>query len=175
MASMLAIGWYLLLGDLALHSTVENPLAKFLGLYYPTTDVALLSCVVIMLLRGQGLLYQATARRVALIVVGIGLCFFVVSDFTFNVLQNAGIYVEGTWVDLGWPLGLITIGLAAYLRRFISLTPADRIEQRWRRRAERLTFGPEQLLPYLLLVVLFGVLLLNIFSPDAGQRDQDLI
>ncbi len=146
MASMLAIGWYLLLGDLALHSTVENPLAKFLGLYYPTTDVALLSCVVIMLLRGQGRLYQATARRVALIVVGIGLCFFVISDFTFNVLQNAGIYVEGTWVDLGWPLGLITIGLAAYLRRFIPLTPA-------------------------VLVVLFGVLLLNIFSPDAGQRD----
>ena len=171
MASMLAIGWYLLLGDLALHSTVENPLAKFLGLYYPTTDVALLSCVVIMLLRGQGRLYQATARRVALIVVGIGLCFFVISDFAFYVLQNEGIYVEGTWVDLGWPLGLITIGLAAYLRRFIPLTPADRIEQRWRRRAERLTFGPEQLLPYLLLVVLFGVLLLNIFSPDAGQRD----
>ena len=171
MASMLAIGWYLLLGDLALHSTVENPLAKFLGLYYPTTDVALLSCVVIMLLRGQGRLYQATARRAALIVVGIGLCFFVISDFTFNVLQNAGIYVEGTWVDLGWPLGLITIGLAAYLRRFIPLTPADRIKQRWRRRAERFTFGPEQLLPYFLLVVLFGVLLLNIFSPDAGQRE----
>ncbi|HYU74767.1 MAG TPA: hypothetical protein VEL31_19020, partial [Ktedonobacteraceae bacterium] len=171
MASMLAIGWYLLLGDLALHSTVENPLAKFLGLYYPTTDVALLSCVVIMLLRGQGRLYQATARRVALIVVGIGLCFFAISDFTFNVLQNAGIYVEGTWVDLGWPLGLITIGLAAYLRRFLPLTPADRIEQHWRRRAERLTFGPEQLLPYLLLVILFGVLVLNIFSPDAGQRD----
>src|SRR5713226_8852141 len=168
MASMLAIGWYLLLGDLALHSTVENPLAKFLGLYYPTTDVALLSCVVIMLLRGQGRLYQATARRGALIVVGIGLCFFAISDFTFNLLQNAGIYVEGTWVDLGWPLGLITIGLAAYLRRFLPLTAADRIEQRWRRRAERHTFGPEQLLPYLFLVVLFGVLLLNIFSPDAG-------
>jgi uncharacterized protein YhhL (DUF1145 family) len=103
--------------------------------------------------------------------VGIGLCFFAISDFTFNVLQNVGIYVEGTWVDLGWPLGLITIGLAAYLRRFLPLTPADRIEQRWRRRAERHTFGPEQLLPYLFLVVLFGVLLLNIFSPDAGQRD----
>ena len=65
MTSMFAIGWYVLLGDLALHSTVEDPLAKFLGLYYPTTDVALLSCVVIILLRGQGRLYQATARRVA--------------------------------------------------------------------------------------------------------------
>src|SRR5579859_2217132 len=69
MGAILAIGWYLLLGDLALHSTVENPLAKFLGLYYPTTDVALLSCVAILLLRGQGRLYQATARRISLIVV----------------------------------------------------------------------------------------------------------
>ena len=171
MAAMLAIGWYLLLGDLALHSTVENPLAKFLGLYYPTADVALLSCVVILLLRGQGRLYQASARRVSLIVVATGLCFFAISDFTFNLLQNAGIYVEGTWVDLGWPLGLVTIGLGAYLRRFLPLTPADRIEQRWGRRAERLTFGPGQLLPYLLLVILFGLLVLNIFSPDAGQRD----
>lgn len=171
MTSMLAIGWYLLLGDLALHSTVEDPLAKFLGLYYPTTDVALLSCVVIILLRGQGGLYQATARRVALIVVGIGLAFFATSDFTFNLLQNVGIYVEGTWVDLGWPLGLTTIGLAAYLRRFLPLTPADRLEQGRRRRTERLTFGLEQLLPYLLLIVLFAVLLFNIFSPDPGQRD----
>ena len=171
MVAMLAIGWYLLLGDLALHSTVENPLAKFLGLYYPTADVALLSCVVILLLRGQERFYQARARRVGLIVVAVGLCFFTISDFTFNLLQNAGIYVEGTWVDLGWPLGLVTIGLGAYLRRFLPLTPADRIKQSWGRRAEHFTFGPGQLLPYLLLVILFGVLLLNIFSADAGQRD----
>jgi len=25
-------------------------------------------------------------------------------------------HVEATWVDLGWPLGMMTIGLAAYLR-----------------------------------------------------------
>src|SRR6266699_649749 len=118
MGAMLAIGWYLLLGDLALHSTVEDPLAKFLGLYYPTADVALLSVVAILLVRGQGRLYQATARRVSLIVVGLGLCFFATSDFAFNLLQNAGTYVEGTWVDIGWPLGLITMGLAVYLRRF---------------------------------------------------------
>jgi hypothetical protein len=171
MGALLAIGWYLLLGDLALHSTVENPLAKFLGLYYPTTDVALLSCVAILLLRRQGRLYQATARRISLIVVGIGLCFFATSDFAFNLLQNAGTYVEGTWVDLGWPLGLITIGLAVYLRRFLPLTSEDQIEKRLRRRAERFTFGPEQFVPYILLGVLFVVLVLNIISTDPGQRD----
>lgn len=171
MGALLAIGWYLLLGDLALHSTVENPLAKFLGLYYPTTDVALLSSVVILLIRGQGRLYQANARRLSLIVVGIGLFFFATSDFIFNLQQNAGTYVEGTWVDLGWPLGLATIGLAVYLRRFLPLTSADQIEQRLRRRAERVTFGPGQLLPYILLSILFVLLMLNIVSKDAGQRD----
>lgn len=171
MGALLAIGWYLLLGDLALHSTVENPLAKFLGLYYPTTDVALLSSVVILLIRGQGRLYQANARRLSLLVVGIGLCFFATSDFIFNLQQNAGTYVEGTWVDLGWPLGLATIGLAVYLRRFLPLTSADQIERRLRRRAERVTFGPGQLLPYILLSILFVLLMLNIVSNNAGQRD----
>jgi uncharacterized membrane protein len=171
MGALLAIGWYLLLGDLALHSTVEDPLAKFLGLYYPTTDVALLSSVVLLLIRGQGRLYQAKARRVSLIVVGIGLSFFAISDFFFNILQNAGTYHDGTWVDLGWPLGLITIGLAIYLRRFLALTPEDQVEQRLRRRAERVTFGPAQLLPYILLSILFVLLMLNVISNDPGQRD----
>ena len=171
MGALLAIGWYLLLGNLALHSPVEDPLAKFLGLYYPTTDVALLSSVVLLLVRGQGRLYQAQARRISLIVVGIGLCFFAASDFFFNILNNAGTYVEGTWVDLGWPLGLTTIGLAIYLRRFLPLTSADQIEQQLRRRSERLTFGPAQLLPYILLSILFVMLMLNVLSNDPGQRD----
>jgi len=171
MGALLAIGWYLLLGNLALHSPVEDPLAKLLGLYYPTTDVALLSSVVLLLIRGQGRLYQAQARRISLIVVGIGLCFFAASDFFFNILNNAGTYVEGTWVDLGWPLGLITIGLAIYLRRFLPLTSIDQIEQRLRRRAASMTFGPGQLLPYILLSILFVMLMLNVLSNDPGQRD----
>lgn len=171
MGALLAIGWYLLLGRLALASPVETPLAKFLGLYYPTTDVALLSCVVILLLRGRGRPYQATARRVSLLVVGAGLCFFATSDFAFNLLQNAGTYVEGTWVDLGWPLGLTTIGLAAYLRRFLPLTVEEQIEQRLLKQTQNITFRPEQLLPYLLLTILFVMLALNVFSPNARQRD----
>ncbi len=170
MGSMLAIAWYLLLGSLALNSTVEDPLAKFLGLYYPTSDIPLLTCVVLLLLRGRGRLYQATARRISLLLVGLGLCFFVTSDFIFNVQQNAGAYVDGTWVDLGWPLGMLTIGLAAYLRRILPATSPDLLEQRIRRRAERVTFGPEQLVPYLLVALLFVVLVINVLSSDDGQR-----
>jgi hypothetical protein len=167
MGSMLAIGWYLLLGSLVLAS-MQNVLAKSLGLYYPTSDIALLSCVILLFFRGQGSLYQATARRISLIVAGIGLCFFACSDFVFNVHQNAGIYVDGTWRDLGWPLGMLSIGAAAHLRRFLPVTPGDMIERRLRRYAIN-SVGLAQLIVYSVLGVLCTVLLLNVFASSASQ------
>lgn len=168
MGSILAIAWYLLLGSLA-QAPGEANLAKFLGLYYPISDTALLSCVLFLLLRGQGRAYQATARRISLLVIGLGLCFFVFSDFLFNVQQNAGTYVEATWIDLGWPFGLMIIGVAACLRRFLPVTPKDVIEQRMKDQAEDYGFGLPQFAPYMLLTFLFFVLTLNVLSTDAGQ------
>src|SRR6266516_1976812 len=168
MGSLLAIAWYFLLGPLALASA-QDPLSKFLGLYYPTSDIPLLTCVVLLLLRSRERVYQATARRMSLLFVGLGLCFFVTSDFIYNMLQNAGTYVAGTLISAGWPCGIITIGLAAYLRRFLPATSATLIEQRVRRRTEHVIFGPEQLIPYLLLGILFVVLALNTLSSDKGQ------
>ena len=168
MGSILAIAWYLLLGSLA-QAPGEANVAKLLGLYYPISDTALLSCVMFLLLRGQGRAYQATARRVSLLVIGLGLCFFVFSDFLFNVQQNAGTYVEATWIDLGWPFGMITIGVAAFLRRYLPVTPKEVIEQRVRDQAEQVSFGLPQYLPYLLLTFLFFVLSLNVLSSDSNQ------
>src|SRR5579875_349607 len=168
MGSILTIAWYLLLGSLA-QAPGEANLAKFLGLYYPITDTALLSCVVFLLMRGQGRTYQATARRAGLLVVGLGLCFFVTSDFIFNIQNNAGTYVEATWIDMGWPLGLMTIGIAAFLRRYLPATPAYVIEERVERNQFRNLFGPTQLIPYLLLGVLLLTLGLNVLSGNPGQ------
>ena len=168
MGSILAVAWYLLLGSLA-QAPGEANFAKFLGLYYPISDTALLSCVVFLLLRGQGRIYQATARRTSLLVVGLGLCFFVTSDFIFNIQQNAGMYVEATWIDLGWPLGMMIIGIAACLRRFLPATPAAVIEERMQYSAERNSFGPINFIPYVLLAFLFLALTANVFSTDASQ------
>lgn len=168
MGSILAIAWYLLLGSLA-QAPGEANLAKFLGLYYPIADTALLSCVIFLLIRGQGRTYQATARRSALLVVGLGLCFFVTSDFIFNIQNNAGTYVEATWIDMGWPLGMITIGVAALLRRYLPATPSYVIEERVERNTLRNLFSPTQLIPYVLLGLLLLALALNALSTDPGQ------
>src|SRR5581483_2852235 len=168
MGSILAIAWYLLLGSLA-QAPGEANLAKFLGLYYPISDTALLSCVVFLLIRGQGRTYQATARRTSLLLVGLGLCFFVTSDFLFNIQNNAGTYVEATWVDMGWPLGMMTIGVAAFMRRYLPATPSYVIEERVERNQLRNLFGPTQFIPYILLGLLLLTLALNVLSTDAGQ------
>jgi hypothetical protein len=170
MGSLLSIAWYLLLGSLA-QAPGEANLAKFLGLYYPTSDIALLSCIVFLLLRGQqGSAYQATARRVSLLVVGLGVCFFVGSDFVFNIQQNAGTYIEATWRDLGWPLGMMTMGVAAYLRRFLPATPSEVIERRLSLRLEYTASNPFQFVPYILLGLLLFALSLNVLSSDISQQ-----
>ena len=169
MGSLLAVAWFLLLGSLA-QAPGETHLAKFLGLYYPTTDMALLSCIVFLLLRGQERIYQAPARRISLLVLGLGLCVFATSDFLFNVQQNMGTYVDGTWVDLGWPLGMMTVGVAAYLRRFLPGTAGSVIEEHVERHAKRFRFGPVQALPYLLLIPLFLVLAFNVLSAERSQQ-----
>jgi hypothetical protein len=169
MGSIFALAWYLLLGSLA-QAAGEANLAKFLGLYYPIADIALLSCIIFLLLRGQGRIYQSTARRMGLLVLGLGLCFFVGSDFLFNVQQNAGTYVEATWLDLGWPLGLMTIGIASCVRRFLPATSEDIIQQRQELLEEKTNLTPMQFVPYALLGLLFVALTLDVLAPDGGQR-----
>jgi exonuclease VII small subunit len=169
MGSLLALSWYFLLGSLA-QAPGEANLGKFLGLYYPTADTALISCIIFLLLRGRGRVYQSTARRVSLLLIGLGLCFFVTSDFLFNVQNNAGTYIEATWVDLGWPLGMLTIGLAAYTRRFLPATPEHIIQERMEQGLKEQYFGPSQLVPYVLLVLLFLALSLNVLTNTPSQQ-----
>ena len=169
MGSIFAISWYLLLGSLA-QTPGEANLAKFLGLYYPIADTALLSCIIFLLLRGQGRVYQTDARRISLLILGLGLCFFITSDFIFNVQQNAGTYVEATWIDLGWPLGMMTIGVAALVRRFTPATPEEVVRRRMEMQEEQPTFAAPQFVPYGLLGLLFMALTLDILAPDNGQR-----
>lgn len=169
MGALLSIAWFLLLGSLA-QSTDQTLLAQALGLYYPTTDVALLSCIIFILLRGPDRLYQAPARRTGLLVVGLGLAIFAVSDFVFNLRQNMGTFVEGTWADLGWPLGMMTVGVAAYLRRFLPGGVEEELPESREQEAPRTRFGPVQALPYFLLALLFCVLVFNILSASPEQQ-----
>jgi hypothetical protein len=166
MGALLSIAWFLLLGPLA-QTPDQSAIAKFVGLYYPTSDVALLSCTIFLLLRGTDQ-FSTQAHRISLLLLVLGLSLFAVSDFLFNVLQNVGTYVEGSWSDLGWPLGLMAIGVATYLRRFL---PRSSIEEKEKPRIRRLNTRLAQALPYFLLCMLFLVLAINVLSTDQTQQN----
>lgn len=169
MGSILAIAWFLLLGTLA-QNPGEPGLATFLGLYYPISDTALLSCVFFLLLRGQDQSTQSWGRRISLFCIGLGLCFFVSSDFIFNIQQNAGTYVEATWIDLGWPLGMMTIGIAACLRSSIGADIPIRMPAQMEEFAKRPDWSPFIFLPYVMVGWLFAVLTYNVLSTDKNQE-----
>jgi len=169
MGALLSIAWFLLLGPFA-QTPAESVFAKVLGFYYPTMDVALLSCAIFLMLRGSDRIYQARARRIGLLVAVLGLAIFATSDFIFNLQELLGTYTDGTWIDLGWPLGIMTLGIAAYLRRFLPATPDEVLDDQLKRRTNQYGFEPVQALPYLLLVTLFCVLIFNVLSADPMQR-----
>jgi hypothetical protein len=166
--ALLSIAWFLLLGSLA-QTPNESILAKTLGLYYPTTDALLLSCTVFLVLRGSN---QSAARRLSLFIAGIGLLILTASDFSFNVQSSLQTYMEGTWADLGWPLGFMTIGLAAYVRCFWPITT---VQQQPQTSSKHQGFGFAQAVPYFLLAVLFLLLVFNILSKDATQESIRLV
>lgn len=167
MGALLSIAWFLLLGSLA-EAADETALAKFLGLYYPIADIALLTCIVFLLLGGPNEFSQARARRIGLLVLGTGLAIFALSDFIFNFQQDLGTFVEESLNNLGWPLGMMTMGAAAYLRRFLPHTSDERATTSEANTTDQ-RFGLIQLLPYALLALLFLVLVLNVLSSDPAQ------
>jgi len=163
-----SIAWYHVLGNLA-QTTTGMSLAKILVLYYPASDTLLLSFSLFLLLHAQEDTYRSLIGRMSQLVVGLGLSCFVVSDFLFHLQQPVGMSVASPWIDLGRFLGLITIGLAAYVGRF----PLARRERHQRRPEEDLRkhlLSPLQFIPYGLLVWLFVVVIRNILATESLQQ-----
>jgi hypothetical protein len=166
--SLWSIAWYHVLGNLA-QPMAGMSLAKILVLYYPASDIILLSYILFLLLHEQEDTYRSLRGRMSKLVVGLGLSCFVVSDFLFHIQQPVGMSVESPWIDLGRFLGLLTIGIAAYVGR----VPLARRERHQRRPEEDLRnhlLSPHQFLPYGLLVWLFVVVIRNILATDSLQQ-----
>src|SRR5258708_23166088 len=111
-----SIAWYHVVGNLA-QTMSGMSVTKILVLYYPAGDTILLSSSLFLLLHEQEDTSRSLRGRMSQLVVGVGLSLFVVSDFLFHSQQHVGIYVESPWIDLGRFLGLLTIGIAAYVAR----------------------------------------------------------
>ena len=98
----------------AIADTETAGLAKVLGLLYPIADLwlllfpALALAILLSRLSGGRLSWPWWA-----VVVGcVALCF---ADTMFLVMTNAGTYYSGSWIDLGWWLGVTALAVGASL------------------------------------------------------------
>jgi hypothetical protein len=65
---------------------------------------------------------------------------------------------------------MLTIGVAAFLRRFMDATPENVVQQRMELLDEKTNLTPMQFVPYTLLGLLFVALTLDVLAPDTGQN-----
>jgi hypothetical protein len=164
--SLFALAWYIIVGLLVQRDT--NDLVKIFSLFYPTIDVLLLSFVAFLLMRGRSQIYQAIARWVSLWLLCLGLCCIAIADFNFNIQQ--GLAVSSLdFLDIGWPIGMLTIALGAYLRCAIPASSPLLVEQCIRTTCKRKFSGLVRSFPYILLAVHFIVLSANVLSDSSLQ------
>ena len=78
------------------------------NLAYPLGDMILLGTVIGVMAAGRGRMDRSW------LYFGAGIAVFAVTDSIYLVQVAEGTYVTGTLIDVGWPLGTLLVGLAAW-------------------------------------------------------------
>ncbi|MGH3148719.1 MAG: ATP-binding protein, partial [Rubrobacter sp.] len=116
MTAAVTFSWYFVLGPVVQQGS-QTVTARVLAAVYPLADLVLIACLLVLALRpGE------RALRPVVGLLAAGLLFVVVTDGVYGYERINGIYVTGTILDVGWPVGYALIALGVYLLR---LTPAE--------------------------------------------------
>ena len=104
--ALLFISWDLVLGPVYANSPTDL-LAKSVGLAYPASDIAMVTIILLTIMRLR------VGRRVPLALLGGGLLLTALADSAFAYLTTVQGFGSSNIIDIGWTLGYALIGLAA--------------------------------------------------------------
>jgi signal transduction histidine kinase len=104
--ALLFISWDLVLGPVYADSPTDL-LAKSVGLAYPASDIAMVTIILLTIMRLR------VGRRVPLALLGGGLLLTALADSAFAYLTTVQGFGSSNIIDIGWTLGYALIGLAA--------------------------------------------------------------
>jgi hypothetical protein len=104
--SLLFASWATILGPLY-RAHQGGLLKQTISLAYPMSDVVMVTLVVILIARG------GRPVRVQLALVMAGVLAFAVADSSFTYLTEVNSYTGGSFLDTGWVVGYLLIGLGA--------------------------------------------------------------
>ena len=119
-AAVAALAAALVLSPIVDASSEGSTLAVATNLAYPIADLALLTLVV------TAAAFTGWRPGRSWTILGAGLLLLAVSDVTYLLQSAEGTYVEGTILDVGWPLGILLLATAAWVEPGESATRQSR-------------------------------------------------
>lgn len=108
-SAVAALATALVLSPIVDASSEGSTLAVATNLAYPIADVALLTLVV------TAAAFTGWRPGRSWAILGAGLLLLAASDVVYLLQSAEGSYVEGTILDLGWPLGILLLAAAAWV------------------------------------------------------------
>jgi len=108
-SAVAALAAALVLSPIVDASSEGSTLAVATNLAYPIADVALLTLVV------TAAAFTSWRPGRSWTILGAGLLLLAASDVIYLLQSAEGTYVEGTILDVGWPLGILLLAAAAWV------------------------------------------------------------
>jgi len=136
----------------------ETLFVQILTIAYPLGDLILLSALLILIYN-----HPNEKLEYPIIFIAISISIQIVTDIAFSYQSLMGTYVSGGWLDSGWILGYLTLGIAGYLQSSLRETTkreTSNLKSKIIVRNQIIT-TLRSLLPYLLVLLTYFLLFEN--------------
>ena len=157
MIGVVTFSWYFVLGPTIMNGA-SSMLDRLVGTAYPLSTLVLIFCLVLLTVRNN-----VPALRPVIYLLFLAFAMITITATIYDYQQLHNLYMTGSLLDLGWPLGYLLLGLAA--RAFYVLPePGPQVvaEAKENERAAEQNTPWQILIPYAWIPTL-GVLLLFIW------------
>ncbi len=107
MIGVVTFSWYFVLGPSMMHGDASM-LDRLVGALYPLCNLVLIFCLILLTVRNN----QRAMRPVTYLLF-VAFTALTITNTIYNFQQLHDLYMTGSLLDLGWPLGYLLLGLAA--------------------------------------------------------------
>ena len=161
-SSVAALSWYFLVERIWQHSSA-SPAGKLISVLMPLGDLAAVFSAIVLFNSPS----TNRALRRSLVLLASGICLWAFADLVYSYCRLHSVFHDGSWTDLGWPLGSVLIGLAALIP-FCRQDALD-IEGSPASRSLTLMVMPRlvsMFMPYVASLGAFGIILAHDYQDD---------
>ena len=107
MIGVVTFSWYFVLGPSIMYGA-DSMLGRLVGTLYPLSTLLLIFCLILLTVRNN----QRAMRPVTHLLF-LAFAVITITNTIYNFQQLHDLYMTGSLLDLGWPLGYLLLGLAA--------------------------------------------------------------